>query len=95
MKARKSIFFNQIINLQATIEPNNDYKIRKNFLVLINRIPLLSHLSKGLLKEQKNKLLDIILLKEFHQGNILYNSGQSNYNIYILLKGNTKSEEKN
>ena len=95
MKARKSIFFNQIINLQTTVEPNNDYKIRKNFLVLINRIPLLSNLSKGLLKEQKNKLLDIILLKEFHQGNILYKSGQSNNNFYILLKGNIKSEETN
>lgn len=95
MKARKSIFFNQIINLQATIEPNNDYKIRKNFLVLINRIPLLSHLSKGLLKEQKNKLLDIILLKELHQGDVLYNIGQYNDNFYILLKGNIKSEETN
>ena len=67
MKARKSIFFNQIINLQATIEPNNDYKIRKNFLVLINRIPnripLLSHLSKGLLKEQKKSISRNYIIK--------------------------------
>ena len=92
---RKSIFFSQIMETQNSEYPNNNYKIKNNFLVLISRIPMLSNLMKGLLKEQKDKLFNIFILKEYKEGTILYNKGDNNNNIYVLLKGNIKSIEEN
>ncbi len=92
---RKSIFFSQIMETQNSEDPNNNYKIKNNFLVLISRIPMLSNLMKGLLKEQKDKLFNIFILKEYKEGTVLYNKGDNNNNIYVLLKGNIKSIEEN